>query len=119
MREAPVDLAWRTGPVGRIHGAPVGVGYVILGRAVGERVAPEMAGLSILGLDPAHVQEAEMRGIDVAFERLQIIAFALHHEQIALAVVGDHDQFEHRQRRRLLARAHVGPDQAVALDAIG
>jgi hypothetical protein len=31
----------------------------------------------LVGVDVAGMQEAEMRGIDVAFERLQIIAVAL------------------------------------------
>ena len=114
--KAPVDLARRARPIGRVHGTPVGVRHVILGRPIAERVNSEISRLGVLRLDPAHVQEAEMRGIDIAFERLQVIALALHHELIALALVLDHHRFEHRQRGRFLAFAHIGPDQAVALD---
>ena len=65
----------------------------------------------------AAMQEIGMRGIEIAFERLQPIAFALHQLKLTAsrAAIG---AFELRQRRRLAAIAHVGPDQAVALDRL-
>ena len=55
-----------------------------------------------------------MRGVDLALQGLQPVAFALDEEQPAL-VLGQQRGFHHRQRRRLGARAHIGPDQPVAL----
>ena len=87
---------------------------MVLGRAVDDGVAAEVV-LDHVGRHAADVQEAEMRGVDVALERLQPVAFALDEEHVAL-VLGQQDRLEARQRRRRLALAHVGPDQAVALE---
>jgi len=89
---------------------------VILGRAIDDGVTAEARRVGLLGLVRADMQEAEVRGVDVAFEPLQPIAVALDAEQIALAVAEQH-RLEHRQLRRLRPRAHVSPDQAVALDS--
>jgi hypothetical protein len=62
----------------------------------------------------ARVQEAEMRGVDLALQRLQIVAIALDEAHFDL-VLGDIEDFERRQRRRLRARSHVDPDDAGAL----
>ena len=79
MRHAPMHLAVRFGPIGAVHRAPVGVGDLVLGRAVGDGVARRMPFLEILGLDVAGMEEAEMRGVDIAFQALQPIGLALQH----------------------------------------
>ncbi len=64
------------------------------------------------------MQEAEMGGVDLALERLQPVAIALHHVDDDL-VRREIQHLEGRQRLRL-ALAHVHPDQAGPLhDAIG
>ena len=55
-----------------------------------------------------------MRGVDVAFERLQPVAFALVAHDDAL-VRGQAEDLERGQRRRHLALAHIGPDHAAEL----
>ena len=60
------------------------------------------------------VQESEMRGVDLALERLQVIAVALDEGHLHL-VLGKIENLERRQRRGLRARAHVDPHDAGAL----
>ncbi len=65
------------------------------------------------------MQKAEMRGVDVAFERLQPVAFALGEGDLQFAL-GQQRGFDPRQRRGLGALAHIDPDEAVALgDLVG
>src|SRR5260370_17572687 len=55
-----------------------------------------------------------MRGVDVAFERLQPIALALR--AIDVGLVGrQYGRFERRQRRRYRALAHIDVNHAAAL----
>jgi hypothetical protein len=54
----------------------------------------------IVGMDMASVQEAEMRGIDLALNGLQVIAVALD-EGDANFVIGQVEYFERWQRRDL------------------
>ena len=61
------------------------------------------------------MQEAEMRGVDLAFQRLQPVAVALHQADVDL-VRRQVEHLEAGQRRRLGALAHVDPDEAGALD---
>jgi len=65
------------------------------------------------------MQKAEMRGVDIALERLQPVAFALH--EVDLQIGRRHQRgLDRRQWRRLLARTHIDPDQAIAFgDHIG
>jgi hypothetical protein len=72
---------------------------------------------NIVGIDMASVQEAEMRGIDLALNGLQVIAVALD-EGDANFVIGQVEDFERRQRRDLCLRPHVDPDDARALDRL-
>jgi hypothetical protein len=72
---------------------------------------------NIVGIDMASVQEAEMRGIDLALNGLQVIAVALD-EGDANFVIGQVEDFERRQRRDLCLRPHVDPDDARALDCL-
>src|SRR5258708_34535966 len=75
--EAPVDAARPDGTVGGVLGAPRAVGDVILRRAVGDRVADRGILRQFVGIDVAGRQEAEMRGVGVAFGPLQKVAVAL------------------------------------------
>ena len=58
-----------------------------------------------------------MRGIDLALERLQVVAVALDEADLDL-VLGHVEDLEGGQRRRLGARAHVDPHHAGALDRL-
>ena len=98
--EAPIGLARLGRAVGGVHRAPVGVGDVIFGRAVGHRPADQIVRRHIGRVDRAGMQKAEMRGVDVAFERLQPIAFALHEDDLQLAF---------GQQRRLDLAATAAP----------
>jgi hypothetical protein len=62
------------------------------------------------------VHEAHVRGVDAAFHGLQVVAFLqpLGHEHVALGQVGP---FDAGWLGLLVLRAHVGPDDAGALDA--
>ncbi len=84
------------------------------GGAVGHGVAGRVAFLEILGLDVAGMQKAEMRGVDVAFETLEPVAFALQYcdRQVLL---GNEQRLVHGHGRRLGACTHIYPDQAGAL----
>ena len=65
------------------------------------------------------MQEAEVRGVDLALERLQPVAVALDQADADLSRRHVED-LEARQRRRLRVLAHMDPDEAGALDrAIG
>ena len=57
-----------------------------------------------------------MRGVDLALDRLQVVAIALDHADVDL-VFRRIEDLEGGQRRRL-ARAHVDPDHAGALDRL-
>ena len=50
---------------------------MVLRRAVGDGVVDRIILAHVVRVDVASVQEAEMRGIDLALECLQIVAFAL------------------------------------------
>ena len=60
------------------------------------------------------MQPTEMRGVDVAFQRLQPVALALGESDGELAL-RQQRRLDLRHRRRLLALAHVDPDHAGAL----
>src|SRR5205823_1088941 len=62
-------------------------------------------------------EEGEVRGIDVAFEGLHVVGVAHDLRDRALRGGGDHIRFDVREGRRYFTGAHVGPDDAVALDA--
>src|SRR5580692_1550257 len=77
VAEAPGGAAGAGGAVARIGRAPGGIGGVIVRRADRDGVEDRIVGGEIIGIDVSGMQEAEMRGVDVALERLQIIAMAL------------------------------------------
>src|SRR4051812_10448717 len=88
---------------------------MVLGGAVDDRVTNRLVLGEIIWIDMPRVEEPEMRGVDLALERLQIIALALDKAD-ANFVFGKIENLKRRQRRRLGARAHVNPDHAGALD---
>ena len=67
----------------------------------------------LLGIDMAGMEKAEMRGVDLALQRLQVVARA-HDEADADLALGKVEDLERRQCRRR-ARAHVDPDHAAPL----
>src|ERR1700751_4532196 len=95
---APAGRRRTSPPIGRLH--------VIARRPVDQLEAFRMVGVNVPQLDLAGVQKAEMRGVDVAFERLQPIALALR--AIDVSLVGrQYGRFERRQRWRYRALAHI------------
>jgi hypothetical protein len=88
---------------------------MIFGGAAGNGVAQRFVFGDIIDIDMAGMQEAEMRGVDLAFERLQIVAVALNETHADLTIRNIQD-FERRQRRRFGARPHIDPDDAGALN---
>ena len=82
--------------------------------AIGDRVAEQAVLRHVGGIDRAGMQEAEMRGVDFAFQTLQPIALALREDDVDFAL-RQQGRFDLRQRRCFLALAHIDIDQAVAL----
>ena len=73
-----------------------------------------MAVRHIVRFDAAHMQKAEVRGIDIALQRLQPVALPLDHSDNRFALwhqVG----FERGEFGHLFSLAHIDPDNAVAL----
>src|SRR5947199_6051622 len=75
--EPTVAAVRARGAVDGVLRAPGGIGDMILRGAVGDGVVNRIILVEIVRIDVAGVQETEMRSIDLALERLQIIAFAL------------------------------------------
>src|SRR6185437_6857731 len=75
--EAPVGAVASGRAVGGVLRAPGGIGDMVLRGAVGDGMEDRVVLGDIVGTDMAGVQEAEMRGIDLAFYGLQVIAAAL------------------------------------------
>ena len=96
---------------------PGGFGDLVFRRAAGDGVVDRIILRHVIRVDMAGMQETEMRGIDLALDRLQVIAVA-HDEGDADFVIGHVEDFERRQRRRLGARAHIDPDHPGALDRL-
>ena len=88
--------------------SPRRIGEVIFGRAVGNCVAQRLVLSEVFDVDVASMQKSEIRGIDLTFQRLQIIAFALN-ERHADLVFRKIENFECRQRRRIGMRTHIDP----------
>ena len=119
MGKTVIDVARLGRTIGRIHRAPVGHAHVVARRAIGELEPLEVIGVDVVDRQLAGVQKAEMRGVDVAFQRLQPVAFALAGQEIGLVGRAQH-RLERRQRRRHLALAHIDPDQPPAFgDLVG
>src|SRR5205085_2464009 len=75
--EAPVGAIRTRRAVAGVLCAPSGIGDMVLRSAVGDGVVNRIILADVIRIDVAGVQETEMRGIDLALECLQIIAFAL------------------------------------------
>ena len=75
-------------------------------------VVQEVALVGILQGQVTHVEEGKVHGVDVALERLHIVAVSNHRGD---ATLGVHVGFEVRQWWRCLARSHVRPNDAAAL----
>src|SRR5579863_6614954 len=60
------------------------------------------------------MEQADMRGVEIAFDRLQPIAPALDETDLDL-LGGREAGLERRQCRRTRAVAHIDPDDAIAL----
>src|SRR5581483_6011845 len=94
--EPPVGLAGSGGAVASILRAPGGIGEMVLRRPIGHGMTDGLILGEVVRLDMASVQKAEMRGIDLALERLQVIAVALDEAHVDL-VLRDVQDLEGRQ----------------------
>src|SRR5215472_7835550 len=68
-RKAPVDASIRDSSCA-VHGSPFGLGHGKRRGAIDQRMAGHVAGGNVIRVDGPGVKEAEMRGIDVAFQAL-------------------------------------------------
>ena len=66
MGHAPIGRVGLGGAVGGVHGAPIRIRHMIFGRPVEHGVAAEIGGIGLIEGHGARMQEAEMRGVDVA-----------------------------------------------------
>src|ERR1700739_2988221 len=78
VAERPGGALRPGGTIARIGRAPGRVGDLIFRRADRDRVVDGIVFAQLVRLDVAGVQKAEMRGVDIALQRLQIIAVALN-----------------------------------------
>ena len=117
VSKAPIGVARAGRPVGCVLRAPDGIGDMVLRGTRGDGVADRFVLRHVLGVNVACMQETEMRRVDVAFERLKVIALALNKRKPDL-IFRNFEDFEGRQRWHLGARPHVDPDQPGALDSL-
>ena len=93
--------------------AELRLGHAVFRRAIDDEIAPAI----VLGLRRAcraEMQNADMRGVEIALDRLEPIAMPLHEADV-LALARLEAGLEQRQARRLGRIAHIDPDHAVAL----
>ncbi len=92
---------------------------MVIGRAVGHLVHQPVVRIHLLRPHGTDMQPTEMRGVDVAFQRLQPVALALGERDGEIAF-RQQRRLDLRHRRRLGALAHVDPDHAGAFgDLVG
>ena len=113
--EAPVGAALPCRAEGAVLRAPGNVGDAVLRRADVDRVIQRLVLAQLVDIDMAAVQIAEMRRVDLALDRLQVIAIALDHADVDLGV-GRVEDLQRGQGRRLGPCAHIDPDEAGAFD---
>src|SRR5215831_7427624 len=75
-RKAPVDTSIGDSPCA-IYGSPFGLGHRKRRRTIDQSVTSHVAVGYVVGIDGSGVKEAEVRGIDIAFQALQPVAFGL------------------------------------------
>jgi hypothetical protein len=93
--------------------AELRLGHAVFRRAIGDEIAPAIV-LGLRGVCRAEMQNADMRGVEIALDRLEPIAMPLHEAQLD-EIRGREAGIEGRQRGRLGRIAHIDPDHAVAL----
>src|SRR5713226_6552081 len=97
MSETVIEITRLRRPVGGVHRAPIGRADMVLRGTIDELEAIRMVRVDVRDLDLARMQEAEMRGVDIAFQCLQPIASALPATEVRLV----------RRAERCLERAGV------------
>jgi hypothetical protein len=115
--EAPIRAARPGRTVSGVLRSPRAVGHGILRRAVSNCVADRVIFGQVVWIDVAGVQEAEMRRVNVALERLQIIAVALDAGHADL-VIGYEQRLQRRHRRRLGLCPHIDPNQPSPFESL-
>lgn len=114
MGEAVVPLARLGRAIGAVHAAPGRLGDAVFRRPVQRHPAAAVVGCVVVRRHQAAMQEAEMRVVDIAFQRLQPVALPLDAEEAEL-LGGQSCRLELGQRRRHRAGTEIGPDEAGAL----
>ena len=114
MGKTVIDVARLGRTIGRIHRAPVCRSRVVARGAIGELEPLHVIRIDVVDRHLAGMQKAEMRRVDVAFQRLQPVAFPLPGPEIGLVGRAQH-RLQRRQWRRYLAFAHIDVDQSAAL----
>src|SRR5215471_15940987 len=112
--EAPVVRVLFGRTVSAVAGPKFCIGDGVAWGSLLNLVMQEVALVGILQGQVAHVQEGKVHGIDVALERLHIVAVTDHGGD---ATLGIHIGLEVREWRRCLARPHVRPNDATTLHA--
>src|SRR5215469_11954724 len=117
VREAPIDEVRAGGAVSAVLRAPGRVDDMVLGGPNRHRMPERLVIRYVVRIDVASVQEAEMRSIDLALERLQVIAVALDeaHSDLLLRHIED---FEPWQLRDPCMWPHINPDEPGALHGL-
>jgi hypothetical protein len=108
MGKAVIKVTRLSRAIGRIHCAPVGRTRVVARGAIGKLEPLQMIGIDVVDRHLAGMQKAEMRGVDVAFQRLQPVSFALPGPEAGLVGRAEH-RLERGQRRCHLSLASPGP----------
>ena len=117
-RKAVMVVPRHGGARGRVHGAERRLADVDLRRLVQHRIGRGVVRVHLRGIDAPGVQKAQMRGVDVAFERLQPIALAVGQGDVSIVRIGGDRGLDLRKRRRLGALAHVDEHHAAALGGL-
>jgi len=114
MGKTVIDVARLGRTIGRIHRAPVCRSRVVARGAIGELEPLHVIRIDVVDRHLAGMQKAEMRRVDVAFQRLQPVAFPLPRPEVGLVGRAEH-RLERRQRWSHVALAHIDIDETAAL----
>ena len=86
VAETPIGAVGTGRAIAGVLRSPGRISEMIFGGTAGNGVAQRFVFGDIIDIDMAGMQEAEMRGVDFAFERLQIVAVALNETHADLTI---------------------------------
>jgi hypothetical protein len=114
-REAMMLMSFHGGALRRVHGAELRLGDVDARRLVHDAVGRWIIRIHPAAVDVARMQKSEMGCVDIAFDRLQPIAFPVGERDVSVVGLVWHDRVNLRKRRRHRALAHVDEHQPALL----